>query len=298
MTKFIRHDAQEDGSNLNEPAARDWKAELDLAFELADGRTRLIRRRQYGPLVVQRPFYPEEDGTCHVYLLHPPAGIVGGDRLHQVFDVSDGARCVLTTPGATKFYRSPMQKGSQHNTIVVGAGGTCEYLPQENIIFDGANAEIETRVTLADDATFVGWDFFCLGRPAAKERFTTGSLGQRIEIVRNNDKIWFERFKLGGDSPLLAARYACAGQPVFGTMIYAGRLQDGSAEHVRNSLNIKTSDVKTSSVFSVSQLQHVVVCRYLGEQAEEGKNLFIQAWNVLRSICQSKSACLPRIWAT
>lgn len=303
MSEFARHNEKEDRSNLIGAQASDWKAELELAFEWGGERTRLIRRRHRGPLVVQRPFHPEKDGTCHVYLLHPPAGIVGGDRLHQLFDVREGARCLLTTPGATKFYRSPSQKGSQHNVITVGAGATCEYLPQENIIFDGANAEIETRVTLADDATFVGWDFFCLGRPAANERFTTGSLTQRIEIEKNGEKIWFERFKLSGESPLLTARYACAGRPVFGTMIYAGCLQDGLAERIRDSLHAnapdaKTSDVKTSPVFSVSQLQHVVVCRYLGEQAEEGKNLFIQAWNVLRSVCQSKPACLPRIWAT
>lgn len=297
-TEFSWPDEKEDRSHLNVPAASDWKAELELAFEFGDGRTRLIRRHHHGPLVVQRPFYPEKDGTCHVYLLHPPAGIVGGDRLHQRFNVGDGARCLLTTPGATKFYRSPLQKGSQYNTIAVGAGATCEYLPQENIIFDGANAEIETRVTLADDGVFVGWDFFCLGRPAANERFTSGSLSQRIQIIRDGERIWFERIKLGGDSPLLNARYACAGRPVFGTMVYAGCLQDGLAERIRTSLDLNIKDTKTSPVFSVSQLQHVVVCRYLGKQAEEGKSLFIQAWDVLRSICQSKPACLPRIWAT
>ncbi len=283
---------------MNGPPASDWKAELELAFEFAEGRTRLIRRRHRGPLVVQRPFHPEKDGTCHVYLLHPPAGIVGGDRLHQVFDVNENARCLLTTPGATKFYRSTGRTGSQQNAIMVGAGATCEYLPQENIIFDGAHAELETRVTLADGATFVGWDFFCLGRPAAGERFTTGTLSQRIEIVRGGEKIWFERFRLSGDSPLLHARYACAARPVFGTMIYAGCLQDGLAEQVRNSLNATSPEAKSTPVFSVSQLQHIVVCRYLGDHAEEGKALFIRAWNVLRSICQSKPACLPRIWAT
>jgi urease accessory protein len=291
LTEFVRFD--DDASNLNGPQPGDWKAELDLVFEWGDGRTRLIRRRHCGPLVVQRPFYPEKDGTCHVYLLHPPGGVVGGDDLHQFFNIGEGARCVLTTPGATKFYRSALHKGSQRNVIVVGTGAVCEYLPQENIVFDGANAQIETRVTLADEATFVGWDFICLGRPAANERFTTGTLSQRIEIIRKDEKVWFERCKICGGSPSLDACYAYAAQPVFGTMVYAGRLQDGLAEHVRNSLS-----ENTSSAFSVSQLEHVVVCRYMGEQAEEGKNLFIQAWNVLRSICQSKSACLPRIWAT
>jgi urease accessory protein len=290
LTKSVRFD--NDASNLNSSPG-EWKAELELSFELGEGRTRLIRRRHRGPLVVQRPFYPEKDGTCHVYLLHPPAGIVGGDELHQFFSIGEGARCVLTTPGATKFYRSALNKGSQHTAVIVGTGGVCEYLPQETIIFDGANAEIETRVTLADEATFMGWDFIYLGRPAANERFTTGTVSQRIEIMRKGKKIWFERFKICGGSPLQNARYAYARRSVFGTMVYAGRLREGLAERVRNLLSLDTS-----SVFSISQLENVVVCRYLGEQAEEGKRIFIQAWGALRFVCEGKDACLPRIWAT
>ena len=280
-------------SDANDPPVRDWQAEIALGFEHSEGRTRLLRRHQYGPLVVQRPFYPEKDGTCHVYLLHPPAGIVGGDRLHFRFDIGEGARCVLTTPGATKFYRSATQKGLQRNEIAVATGGVCEYLPQETILFDGARADIATRVTLANESTFVGWDFICLGRPAADEQFTTGTLSQRVEVVKNGETIWFERFQLAGDSPLLQARYAYAGQPIFGTMIYVGAMHEGTAERIRESLG-----EKSSYVFSVSQLQHVIVCRYLGTQAEEGKKLFTQAWSVLRSTGQFKSACLPRIWAT
>ncbi|MDE2089358.1 MAG: hypothetical protein KGJ12_05005, partial [Gammaproteobacteria bacterium] len=48
-----------------------WNAELSLAFARNNGRTVLSRRRHQGPLQVQRPFYPEPGGVCHVYLLHP-----------------------------------------------------------------------------------------------------------------------------------------------------------------------------------------------------------------------------------
>lgn len=279
-------------TRLPESHTPSWKAELDLAFEAAGARTRLIRRRQFGPLAVQRPFYPEKDGTCHVYLLHPPGGVAGGDELALTFEVGAGARCVLTTPGAAKFYRSP-QKGLQRNVFNVEAGAVCEYLPQETILFDGANAGIETRVLLAGDAMFVGWDFMCLGRPAANERFNTGSLSQLVEVVRAGERIWYERFSLRGGSPLQHAAYAFAGQPVFGTMICSGPLQEGLAERVRDALG-----EPATTVFSVSQLDEIVVCRYLGQQAEEGKSLFTKAWGVLRSTLQAKAACSPRIWAT
>lgn len=274
-------------------AQHHWQAELELWFDTVGERTRLARRRHLGPLVVQRPFHPEKDGTCHVYLLHPPGGVAGGDSLHLTFHLAEGARVVLTTPGATKFYRSTTGKGSQCSQIDVGPGAACEYLPQEAIIFDGAGAEISTRVTIAETGTYVGWDFACLGRPAANERFRSGSLTQRVEISRGGKPIWFERFCLPGGSPLQEASYALAGYPVFGTMVYAGPLKSGLSELVRHAAG-ETADC----LFSASQLDDVVVCRYLGPHAEQGKILFTRAWDALRTALQLKPASAPRIWAT
>ncbi len=268
-----------------------WLAELELWFALSAGKTRLVRRRHLGPLVVQRPFHPEKDGTCHIYLLHPPGGVAGGDRLDLRFHVDAGARALLTTPGATKFYRSEYSAGTQSTHVEVGAGAVCEYLPQETIVFDGGDARMETRVSLAPDATYVGWDFLCLGRPAAGERFETGRLSQRIEIRRGDRPIWFERLELEGGSPLMEAAYSLAGQPTWGTMIYAGAVSEDAAEQVRAAID-------ESTVFSVSQLDEVVVCRYLGPRIGDGKALFVRAWNVLRTLGQGKPADTPRIWAT
>ena len=270
-----------------------WPAELELWFAHSAGKTRLVRRRHLGPLVVQRPFHPEKDGTCHVYLLHPPGGVAGGDCLDLCFHLDAGARALLTTPGATKFYRSEHGAGTQSARVVVGAGAVCEYLPQETIVFDGADARIETKVSLAPDATYVGWDFLCLGRPAAGERFETGRLSQRIEIMRNGRPIWFERLELRGGSPLLKAAFSLASQPSWGTMVYAGTVTEDAAEQVRAAIG-----AAGDGVFCVSQLEEAVVCRYLGPRVADGKALFVRAWNVLRSLGQGKMAEAPRIWAT
>lgn len=270
-----------------------WLAELELWFAPNAGKTRLMRRRHLGPLVVQRPFHPEKDGTCHVYLLHPPGGVAGGDRLDLRFHLDADARAVLTTPGATKFYRSEQGGSTQSTSIEVAAGAVCEYLPQETILFDGADAHIETRVSLAAGATYIGWDFLCLGRPAAQERFESGGFSQRIEITRDGKPIWFERAGFLGGSPLMHAAFGLAGQPSWGTMVYAGAIGDDAAAHVRSAIG-----ERGNGVFSVSQLEQAVVCRYLGPRISDGKSLFIQAWDVLRTLCQGKAAHMPRIWAT
>src|SRR3954471_15398906 len=82
-----------------------WEASLDLEFATQGTRTFLARRASVGPLVVQRPFYPEGD-VCHVYVVHPPGGVVGGDRLDLNIRARSGAHALITTPAATKFYRS------------------------------------------------------------------------------------------------------------------------------------------------------------------------------------------------
>lgn len=273
-----------------------WPARLALSYVAGPGRT-LVHRRHTGPLLVQRPFYPEPDGTCHSYVLHPPGGVAGGDSLELAVTVAAGARCLLTAPGATRFYRAPDAVSRQRIEVRVAAGGVCEYLPMETIVFDGANARVETEVHLSGDATFVGWDIVSLGRPAAGERFTTGSFHQRATILRDGRPIWFERLALdpdlAGGGAGLAAAHGLGGQPVFGTLVYAGPLPQDAVETLRATL----APAATGTAV-ISQLRDVVVCRYAGPKVASARAVFAAAWTALRRFGQGKPAVAPRIWAT
>lgn len=274
-------------------AATRWCGKLDLWFDNDRSRTRLIRRQHIGPLAIQQPFYPEHDGSAHVYLLHPPGGIAGGDQLTINCHLASSARTLLTTPGATKFYRSDENLSEQHVHIDVGAGGTCEYLPQETIVFNGAHAAMKTSVSLAADSVYIGWDLVSLGRPAAGERFSTGSFRQRVEIIREDVPIWFERFNLAGIRMTTAQPFVLAERPIMGTMVYAGPSIDNASERVRSALG-----EGARAVFSVSQLERIIVCRYLGPRMSEAKSLFRRAWEVLRESGLGKHGVAPRIWST
>ena len=133
----------------------EWKAQLDLKFSKSNNRTILSHRKHFGPLQVQKPFYPEINGTCHVYILHPPGGVVGGDRLNIYVDVSSNAHALVTTPAAGKFYRSAGPVARQEQIIKIASKGILEWFPSENIIFSGAKAKIQTKVKLAHDSHFV-----------------------------------------------------------------------------------------------------------------------------------------------
>ena len=151
-----------------------WQAALDLGFAREDGATRLARRAHRGPLVVQRPFLPEGPGVCHVYLLHPPGGLVGGDELTIDVEVDAGAHALVTTPAAGKVYRTTGAAARQTQRLRVADGATLEWLPQEAILYDGARATLETRVELGAARRFIGIDAVCFGLPAGRAPFARG----------------------------------------------------------------------------------------------------------------------------
>ena len=166
---------------LTSPA---WHAELHLGFARDGERTALVENRHLGPLRVQKALYPEGSPVCQAILLHPPSGIAGGDHLKICATVGTGAHAQLTTPGAGKWYRTSGAEASQDIELSVAEGATLEWLPQETIVFDGAQARMHTRVSLAADSRFIGWDILCLGRTASGERFDTGRFELHYRIER------------------------------------------------------------------------------------------------------------------
>src|SRR3954466_3528818 len=127
--------------HLAEPLVHSWKARLALDFAFQDGKTALARKSHDGPLVVQKPLYPEGGAICHAIVVHPPGGIAGGDELALSASIGEGAAVLLTTPGAAKWYRSAGPRAKQ--TVVFDVKGMLEWLPQETIVFDGALADMD-----------------------------------------------------------------------------------------------------------------------------------------------------------
>ena len=141
-------------------AATAWRATLALGFERRGARTVLAKRSHDGPLVVQKALHPEGEGVCHAIVVHPPAGVAGGDELLIEVAAGEGAHALLTTPGAGKWYRSNGPWASQHVRIDAAAGARVEWLPQETIVYDGARARFSWSAALAPDARLIAWDLF------------------------------------------------------------------------------------------------------------------------------------------
>jgi len=273
---------------------RRWDAALDLDFAPRPERTVLADVDFSGPLRVQRPFYPE-GAPCHCYLLHPPGGLVSGDRLRIRARVRPGAHAVLTTPSAGKVYRADVHGHPQGQDAHLTVDGTCEWLPQETIVFDGPNAAISTRVDLAGQARFIGWEIVCLGRAAGEKPYLSGSLDQRFEVRREGRLILRERFTAHGGDPLLTAPSGLAGRTVSGTLL-AVVPGDGAAaalDELRAMLPAPAELVAAATCRS-----GVLALRALGHDAARMRELFCRAWQVLRPALLGRPACPPRIWNT
>ncbi|MEK7322133.1 MAG: urease accessory protein UreD [Pseudomonadota bacterium] len=268
-----------------------WRARLDLGFESRGGRTVLASRRHHGPLRVQRPFYPEGERVCHVYLLHPPGGLVGGDELVIDVAVNAGASALLTTPAAGKFYRSNGVVARQAQRLRVEQAATLEWLPQESILFDGAHAELSTRVELAAGACFIGWEITVLGRPGAGERFAHGALRQRIELWREGQPLYLERARYEEGAAVLGAPWGLAGHAVSGSLLCV-------CDGVELLEQVREAVAPAAGLFSATRLDGMMVCRYLGDHADEARRCFETVWTVLRPALLQRPACAPRIWAT
>ncbi|HET7539548.1 MAG TPA: urease accessory protein UreD [Polyangiaceae bacterium] len=280
-------------STAGRASSAGWAAELELGFELVAGRSALTRNRHRGPLAVQRAFYPESPDLAHVYLLHPPGGIVAGDQLDVHVNVASGAHALVTTPAATKFYRSEGRIAQQTQLFRVSAGASLEWLPQETILFGSAQVNTRTRVELQPGASFCGWEIVCLGRPASGDVFASGRLQQAFEIWQAERPLWIERAQFDAHEPVRHAPWGLGGRRVFGTFVCTA--QNAAAVAAARAA-VDTDD--TCELFAVSQMRAAIVCRYLGNSTERARHVFAQAWAALRPFVLGRPASPPRIWLT
>ncbi|MCB1705928.1 MAG: urease accessory protein UreD [Halioglobus sp.] len=273
-----------------------WRARLTLDYGLRGSRTRLVGKSQSGPLTVQRAFYPE-GATCHNYILHPPGGVVGGDSLEIAVHTGTGAHCLLTTPGATKFYRSSaLLPGRQVQRFHVDEGAVTEWLPQQNIYFSGAHAELETHIDIARGGRFLGWELHCFGRPSNDETFSCGSLHSCTRVSVGGELRLLEQLHHSQAADMLFSATGLRGMAMQGSFI-AAPCSEAQRDLLAQILHADTGENYPHPV-GLTLVDDVLIVRALGGQAEPMVRLFTRCWSGLRQQWLNKAPCVPRIWAT
>lgn len=262
-----------------------WQASLALQFCHTPEKTVLHSARHVGPLTVQRPFYPEEE-TCHLYLLHPPGGIVGGDELNISVQLDPNSHALITMPGASKFYRSsgPLARLNQHFFIEENA--TLEWLPQDTIFFPGANAALQSVFHLHHSSRLLAWELFCLGRPVINETFSHGTIESRLEVWLDDEPLLIERQHLAkGDLTTVA------NHPWIGTLL-CYPASDALLEGVREKL------VTLDNFAGATLTDGLLSVRFLSHDNLICQRAMREIWQCLRPHVIAKTPHPPRIWQT
>jgi len=264
-----------------------WKAELKLGFTHTANKTVLSERNHKGPLTVQRPFYPEGE-CCHVYVLHPPGGIVSGDQLAIDINVNKNAKALITTPGASKFYRSSGEQAFQTIALSINEGATLEWLPQETIVFEGARLVSDVQIDLAENSRFIAWEILVLGRPAADEGFNLGEAFLNWQINRQGKPLFLEKMRLDAES--FAARWGLDGCSCCGSLFAFGA-SEANLEAIRTLIDGTPRQ-------GVTLIDDLLICRASAKKAQSVRLFFEKVRQLIRYDIVQQQPYTPRIWAT
>jgi urease accessory protein len=257
----------------------------------------VLRHVHDGPLRVLKSLYPEGDGVCHNVLVHPPGGLVGGDTLDLCVRVASGAHGLVTTPGATRFYRSESEPALQSAQLRLEAGARLEWLPLETILYNGCQAENRLSFELAPGAELLAWDVTALGLPHANQPFTRGRFCQHIELPG----VWLERGVLdAADTRLLQSPAGLAGQHCMASIFFAcgsALTRERREAALEGARQVAQAHALRASAGATSPNPRLLVLRVLSAQVEPALDLLKQVWLNWRQQLWQLSAAAPRIWA-
>ena len=273
-----------------------WRGSLAIDYRLRDGRT-IAHDRHDGPLRVLRALHPE-GGVCHSVLVHPPGGVVGGDELAIALTLDAGAHALVTTPGATRFYRSAEETATQALRVVAAAASRLEWLPLETIAYSGCLATNALRFELAQGAEMIGWDVTALGLPESERPFDAGRFTQSIELPGR----WLERGSIAaGDDRLLDSPLGWAGRRVLATMWFASgdSLDPARSDALLDAArSAAAAHALAATAGATSPQPGVIVVRALAERVEPAMDLLQRIRRRWRPIAWQLDATAPRVWST
>jgi urease accessory protein len=275
-----------------------WHATLQLAARRDDGGRCVVHSQHQGPLRVLKTLHPEDEAIAHQVIVHPPGGIVGGDRLEIALDLQPHAHLVITTPGATRFYRSDGAAGAQQVRARLHANARLEWLPLESIAHSGCLASNHAVFNLDAGAEMIGWDVLALGLPAAGEPFAAGRFTQHLEWPG----VWLERGVIrADDARLLHSPLGLAGRSSVATLWFASAdaLPGARVEALLDAARASVQACGDSCVAGVTALHtRLVVLRALAHRVEPAMALAQAVRAAWRGAAWQLAPTAPRVWRT
>jgi urease accessory protein len=275
------------------PEGAGWQARLNLSF-VRRGEQTCSTYTHEGPLRVLQALYPEGPGVCHHVLIHPPGGLVGGDQIDLSVQVAEGAHAFVTTPGATRFYRSTGADAIQRVKMALAPNARLEWLPLETIAYDECRAHNHWTVSMAPGAQLMAWDVLALGLPQSGQPYQFGRYRQHFEI----EGVWLERGTVdGADKRWMDGPVGLSGNRCLATLVLASG-SDLSKDQQERALELARGVEAGSGTWLGVTCPHarVVVARVLAQQTEPAMALLQQIWARWRDGLWGLSPMASRMW--
>jgi urease accessory protein len=255
---------------------------------------------------VQKPFYPEGKDHPHLYLLHPPGGLVSGDSLSIDIALAESSSALFTAPGAARIYKAREDRTLQKQivTIHLSKNASAEWLPQESIFYPGGFSDVSTVINFPEgdgsNSHFIGWEIACYGLSKKTSPFNAGGIKQSFEIWQGKKPLFIDKFNFDGtDQNFKNTPAGLQGNTVTGVMVsgpFSNDFLDSAQKaDLLNSVHSISSDAGV--LFANTLKGHWLITRYLGNNAEQARQLMTEVWQVVRPLLLNKKSVLPRIWS-
>ncbi|RFO97668.1 urease accessory protein [Rhodoferax lacus] len=273
-----------------------WQANLNLAYTRSGERV-VARHEHSGPLRILQSLYPEGDSICHNVLVHPPGGLVGGDTLDIAVQAASGTHGLITTPGATRFYRSDGPLALQTTRITLQPEARLEWLPLEALCYSDCHAENRLVMDVLPGAELLGWDVTAFGLPQAHLPFVQGSFAQHIEVPG----VWLERGRIdASDARLMDGSAGMNGARCMASLFFVtGAVLDRKRRQLALDIarDLIAGHPLAATAGATSPNSQVIVLRALAPLVEPAMGLLRAVRNAWRQELWQLPECNPRIWA-
>jgi urease accessory protein len=153
-------------------------------------------------------------------------------------------------------------------------------------------------VELAEGASWLGAEVVRLGRTACGEGLGEGRWRSRLEIRRVDgpSRRWelVDRLELGGEA--LHDRHGMAGQPVFGSLVWAAPAPLRGPQLATLLQACRSDREGLEGEMACGALEQGLVARYRGPSSTAARHWFTRIWARIRQERQLSSPELPRVW--
>ena len=274
-----------DGVSLSDGLQR-ATGELRVSVKRRGSESVLDGLRQAGCLKARFP-RSVMPGWFDATTVNTSGGVVGGDRLHSVISVGEGARATIAAQAAERFYRALPDSAPSlvRTTVEIGPDAAVEWLPQETILFDRCALDRRLVIDVAPGSWFLGVEMLVFGRAAMGERVVTARLRDLIRVRRGEDLLLHDAIRLDGEVDQVLERTATGGGArAVATLVHVAPDAEARLDPVRAAL----ADVADCGV---SAWNGMLIARILAPDGASSRRAVMAALSVLRD-----GRPLPRVW--